>query len=229
MNHENTIRLSSSDSLSSATNTRSQFSSESAPSGDVTEEVLLCRARRGDVSSFESLVHLHRQHMHRAALRVTEHHEDAEEAVQESVWSAYQKLNQFHGDAQLRTWLTRITINHALMILRKRKTGRVIPLAFEAEDGETFFDPADLRPNPEQHCYRREMSGKLQTALERLSPALRAAFELRHVDELTSSEAARALGISVPAFKSRLMRARQTLQRRRSYAFDPASERCKSR
>lgn len=167
--------------------------------------------------------------MHRTALRVTEHHEDAEEAVQESVWSAYQKLNQFHGDAQLRTWLTRITINHALMILRKRKTGRVIPLAFEAEDGETFFDPADLRPNPEQHCYRREISGKLQTALERLSPALRAAFELRHVDELTSSQAARALGISVPAFKSRLMRARQTLQRRLSYAFDPASERCKSR
>jgi RNA polymerase sigma-70 factor (ECF subfamily) len=163
--------------------------------------------------------------MYRSALRVTESHEDAEEAFQEASLSAYRKLKQFQGESQLRTWLIRIAINHALMIRRKRKADRVVPLIFESADGESAYDPADLRPNPEQSCYRREMDRKLRMAIERLSPTLRSAFVLRHVDELTPSQAAAALGVSVPAFKSRLMRARQALQRRLLYAVEPAVER----
>lgn len=196
--------------------------------GEEREEDLLHRARLGDVPAFEALIRLHRQHMYRTALRVTEHHEDAEEAVQESVLSVYRKLQQYQGDAQFRTWLTRIAINHALMIRRKRKSGRVVPLAFEADDGEAVYDPADMRPDPEQSCYRREMGRKLQIAIERLSPTLRSAFVLRHVDELTPSQAAEVLGVSLPAFKSRLMRARQTLQRRLVYAVEPVPVRRRS-
>jgi RNA polymerase sigma-70 factor (ECF subfamily) len=145
--------------------------------------------------------------------------------MQEAALSAYRNLGQFHGNALFRTWLTRIAINHALMIRRKRKSGRVVPLTFETDDGELIYDPADRGPNPEQSCYQLEMSRKLRMAIERLSPTLRSAFVLRHVDELTPVQAAEALGVSLPAFKSRLMRARQTLRRRLTYAMEPAARR----
>ncbi len=191
------------------------------------EHLLLEQARGGDTRAFDSLIHLHKHQMYRTALRITEHHQDAEEAMQEAALSAYRNLEQFQGHAQLRTWLTRIAINHALMICRKRKTGRVVPLAFEIEGSESAHDPADMRADPEQSCYRSEMGQRLQMAIERLSPTLRSAFILRHIEELTPAEAAEVLGVSVPAFKSRLMRARKTLRRRLTYAVEPATGRCR--
>src|SRR5579875_832016 len=173
---------------------RTQRPPRSTAGGEAEEEILLRRAMFGHVPSFEVLMGMHRQCMYRSALRVTESHEDAEEAFQEASLSAYRKLKQFQGESQLRTWLIRIAINHALMIRRKRKGDRVVPLIFESADGESAYDPADLRPNPEQSCYRREMDRKLRMAIERLSPTLRSAFVLRHVDELTPSQAAAALG-----------------------------------
>ncbi len=227
MSTQNSFRALSAFSFQQHTKEDQAISARPAYVDGSKERILLDEARCGDIQAFESLIHLHRQFMYRSALRVTEHHEDAEEALQEAMLSAYRNLKQFQGDAQFRTWLTRIAINHALMIRRKRKSGRVVPLSFETDDGELIFDPADIGPNPEQSCYRREMSRRLQMAIERLSPTLRSAFVLRHVDELTPAQAAKALGVSIPAFKSRLMRARQTLRRRLTYAVEPAAGRCR--
>lgn len=137
---------------------------------------------------------------------------DAEDAVQDALLSAYTHLGQFRGQAQLSTWLTTIVTNAARMQLRRRR-GTYLSLDEEqGEDGLTLSERlADSRPDQEEVCSAAELHERLIDGVKQLSPTLRRAFQLRHIEGLTPKEAARVLGVPEGTVKAQLARARVKL------------------
>ena len=150
----------------------------------------------------------------RLAQHITQNREDAEDVLQETFLKAYEHLDQFQGDAKFYTWIVRIAVNQALMKLRKRKSDRTVSIDEEIDTGEDTVarEIAGWDENPEQQFSREEMTSILNTAVEGLPPIYRAVFVLRDVDELSTEETAEALNLSIPAVKSRLLRARLQLR-----------------
>jgi len=147
--------------------------------------------------------------------------EDAEDAVQEAFLSGYRCLPGFEGRSALTTWFTRIVMNASLLILRKRKTSRLQftldnPTESEESWAQSIPDPS---PNPESLYARRESHRVVDDLLHEVSPRLREAFLLRHDDEHSMAEAARAAGVTRTNFKARLFRARQHLSQNTAYLF----------
>jgi RNA polymerase sigma-70 factor (ECF subfamily) len=149
----------------------------------------------------------------RVALRRLRNVEDAEDAVQDALLSAYKHIGQFEGRSQLSTWLTSIVTNVAGMKLRQHLRHETVSLDQNQEnDGATLANELrDVRPNPETICAQSEMDETLRQALGQLSPKLREAIQMRDLDGCTTREAANALGISTNALKSRVTRGRATL------------------
>lgn len=188
-----------------------------------TEEVhpdvaLVERARAGDQAAFEQLVRQYDRQIFRVAQHITQNREDAEDITQDVFLKAYGKLNQFQGNSKFSTWLTRIAVNESLMRLRKRKTNRTVSMDQEVqtEEGSIPRDFADWTPNPEQQYNQAELRDILSRTIAGLSPAFRTVFTLRDIENLSTEETANALGLSVPAVKSRLLRARLQLRERLS-------------
>ena len=153
---------------------------------------------------------------YRRAYRYLGNAADAEDAVQDALLSAYKHLDQFKGEAQMSTWLTAIVTNSARMHLRRRP--RQIHVSLDeksAEDQEyTVSDRlADARPSPEDECRKSELGTCLKQFVKQLSPPLRKAFQLRALDGLSTSEAARILGVPEGTVKAQLARARARLRR----------------
>ena len=150
---------------------------------------------------------------YKRALRFLGNATDAEDAVQDALLSAYKHLGQFRGQAQLSTWLTTIVNNAARMQLRRRRRGSYLSLDEEqGEEGLTFSERlADSKPSPEEVCATAEARNRLVEGVERLSPKLRRTFQLRHIDGLTTKEAAYVLGIPQDTVKARLARPRAQL------------------
>jgi RNA polymerase sigma-70 factor (ECF subfamily) len=151
----------------------------------------------------------------RIALRLLGNAADAEDAVQDAFLSAYKHLDQFRGQAQMSTWLTTIVVNKARMKVRQRS--RQLQISIDAEDQDDNRHPfsdalSDRRPTPEEVCQRLEVWERLAQLLARLSPPLRATFQLREVDGLTVRETAHALGVPEGTVKARLARARIKLK-----------------
>lgn len=181
------------------------------------EKGLISRAMRGDASAFESLYSRHKRALFQTALRVLGNVEDAEDALQEGLLAAYRNLKRFEGRSQFSTWLTRIVINASLMRRRSMRSRPAVSLENFSDEENTI--PAEERfatddPSPEEIYERRELSNLIKANLEELSPVLRDAFVLRESQGLTTSEAARALGVSENTLKARLWRARQQLAER---------------
>lgn len=181
------------------------------------EKGLINRAVRGDASAFESLYARHKRALFQTALRVMGNVEDAEDALQEGLLAAYRNLKRFEGRSQFSTWLTRIVINASLMRRRSMRSRPAISLEHFSEEENTI--PAEERfatgdPSPEEIYERRELSNLIKANLAELSPVLRDAFVLRESQGLTTSEAARALGVSENTLKARLWRARRQLAER---------------
>lgn len=174
---------------------------------------LVEQARMGDTTAFDRLVRRHTRQVYRTALRIAAHREDAEDITQETFARAHRALGQFQGNSRFSTWLTRIAVNQALMALRKRRTSRISSNVVETLEGTIVRDIPDGSPTPEEACNTSELRQDLRFAIGKLPETLRSAFELRHVQELTIEEAAVALGISVPALKSRVLRARIHLKK----------------
>ncbi len=166
------------------------------------------RVLAGDAQAFEEIVRRHQQRVYRTALSVTSNQEDAEEAVQETFLNAYQHLGQFQREARFTTWLTRIAINEGLQVLRKRKNVESLdePVVTDAEMMPRQIE--DWHDNPEKLYAKQEIRRFVEEAIRCLPSAYRVAFVLRDVEELSNEEAAVALGLSVPALKSRVLRAR---------------------
>ncbi len=173
----------------------------------------LSAARRGDTDAADQLLRRHGARIFRLAMNVTGNREDAEEVVQDACHTALTRLSEFRGDARFSTWLTRIAINHALMVLRKRRPN-VVPLADQPETNGSGLpvEIVDWGPNPEQRYGQSELRGILERVAAQLKPEMRIVFQLRDVEELSIAETARMLGLSIAAVKSRLMRARLALR-----------------
>ncbi|PYU24261.1 MAG: RNA polymerase subunit sigma-24 [Acidobacteria bacterium] len=161
------------------------------------------------------LVEPSRERVYRLALRITRNTEDAEDAQQETMLKVYRKIGQFEGRSSLTTWISRIAINEALMCLRRRRSALHVAL-------EEAIPPADETParndfqsaieGPEAAYSRRELRDLLTRAIGTLRPAYRVVFLLRAIEQLSTTETAQVLHISVSAVKTRIYRARSELR-----------------
>jgi RNA polymerase sigma-70 factor (ECF subfamily) len=194
-----------------------------APDADALhpDVALVARARGGDLSAFEQLMKQYDRQIFRIAQHITQNREDAEDIVQDTFLKAYTKLDQFQGNSKFYTWLVRIAVNESLMRLRKRRNHQAVSLDedIQTEEGAIPRDFADWSPNPEQMYRQTELAEILRSNVEKLAPGFRAVFALRDIDGLSTEETAEALGLSIPAVKSRLLRARLQLRDRLSRYF----------
>ncbi|HUV71021.1 MAG TPA: sigma-70 family RNA polymerase sigma factor [Terracidiphilus sp.] len=182
---------------------------------------LVERVRGGDIAAYDELVRKYERQIFRIAQHITQNREDAEDVMQDAFLKAYQKLDQFQGNSKFYTWLVRIAVNESLMRLRKRRTGKMVSIDedLETEDGSVPRDLADWAPDPEQNYTQTELGKILEKTIKGLPPGFRVVFELRDVQGLSTEDTAEALGLSVPAVKSRLLRARLQLRERLSRYF----------
>jgi RNA polymerase sigma-70 factor, ECF subfamily len=164
---------------------------------------------------FENLAKHCNQRVYRLALRITRNHHDAEDARQETLLKAYRHMEQFEGRSRFSTWISRIAINEGLMSLRKRNDGRRVPLDNFLESETGIETPVQIRrrmDDPEQIFARGQLRGALNEAIAGLRPLYRDVFVLRAVDEFSTAETARALGVTISTVKTRLRRARRELR-----------------
>ncbi len=179
------------------------------------EPLLVAAAKSGDISAFETLVSRYERKIFRLTQNITQNREDAEDAMQEAFLKAFEHLADFEGNSRFYTWLVRIAVNQALMKLRKRRPN-VVSLDQEVDTGEDILprEVEDWGPSPAQRYEQTELSDILSKTIGELDPPFRVVFQLRDIEELSTEETAEALGLSVPAVKSRLLRARLKLRQK---------------
>jgi RNA polymerase sigma-70 factor (ECF subfamily) len=182
---------------------------------------LVAKARAGDPQAFASLMKQYERKIYRLAKNITQNDADAEDVLQEAFLKAYEHLDSFQGNSKFYTWIVRIAVNESLMKLRKRKGDRTVPLDDPLDTGEEEVkrEIAVWEDNPEQRYSREEFQRILGEAVDSLKPDFRIVFTLRDIEELSTEETAEALGISVPAVKSRLLRARLALREKLTRQF----------
>lgn len=182
---------------------------------------LVEQVRAGDVTAYDTLVRKYERQVFRIAQHITQNREDAEDVVQDAFLKAYEKLDQFQGNSKFYTWLVRIAVNESLMRLRKRRNGKMVSIDedVETEEGSVPRDLADWAPDPEMNYGQSELAEILRKTIQGLPQGFRIVFVLRDVEGLSTEETAETLGLSVPAVKSRLLRARLQLRERLSRYF----------
>jgi len=185
------------------------------------ESGLVVKARQGDLAAFNELVNRYSRKIFRLAKHITQNDEDAEDILQETFLKAFEHLGDFQGQSKFYTWIVRIAVNESLMKLRKRKSDRTVPLDEPVDTGEDTVvrEIAVWDENPEQQYSREELAQILDEAVQSLRPSFRTVFVLRDIEELSTEETAEALGISIPAVKSRLLRARLQLREKLTRFF----------
>src|SRR6202163_2159011 len=189
------------------------------------EHLLVAAAKSGDAAAFEELVNRYERKIFRLTMNITRNREDAEDSMQDAFMKAYSHLGSFQEDSRFYTWLVRIAANEALMRLRKRR-----PNQFSLDEpvaGDEDLMPreiADWGPSPEQRYAQTEMHEILSEVIDKLEPDFRVVFVLRDIEELSTEETAKTLGISVPAVKSRLLRARLALREKLTRQFKRKGE-----
>src|SRR5512146_843135 len=185
------------------------------------ELALVQAAKAGDIGAFEQLVKRYDRNVFRIAQHITQNREDAEDVVQDAFLKAYGNLGQFQGQSKFYTWLVRIAVNEALMKLRRRRPERTVSLDQDVDTGEDTIprEVADWSPNPEQLYTQSELRDILTRTIQGLPSSFRTVFVLRDVEGLSTEETADALDLSIPAVKSRLLRARLQLRERLNKYF----------
>ena len=184
------------------------------------EPLLVAAAKAGDVGAFEELVGRYERKIFRLAQNITQNREDAEDVMQDAFLKSFAHLGDFHGDSRFYTWLVRITVNEALMKLRKRRPNQVsLDEPLESEEDLLVRELADWGPTPEQRYGQNELHEILSGVIAQLEPAYRIVFLLRDVEELSTEETAQMLGLSAAAVKSRLLRARLKLRQKLNKYF----------
>src|ERR1700721_1114287 len=188
--------------------------------GKDDEGSLGAAAKAGDIDAFETLVGRYERKIFRLAQNITQNKEDAEDVMQEAFLKSYQHLDEFQGNSRFYTWLVRIAVNQALMKLRKRRPNQ-ISLDEDVDTGEDTIprEVEDWGPSPEDRYEQSELGDILNTTIAELEPPFRIVFQLRDIEELSTEETAEALGLSIPAVKSRLLRARLKLRQKLNRYF----------
>jgi len=181
---------------------------------DNASETLVSRAMSGDLAAFDHLCKLHSPRLRRMIYQITRNREDADDALQDCLMQAFVHLTSFDGRAQFSTWLTRIAVNSALMLLRKRRNSAAISIDCyaEADDPLSSWEIADTADDAECRLLKNETEESLRRAIADLGQARRVPIELRIIQGLSNKEGARQLNISTAAYKSRLLRAKAALR-----------------
>jgi RNA polymerase sigma-70 factor, ECF subfamily len=189
--------------------------------GIVDESVLVERAQAGEAEAFSELMRRYERKIFRVAKNITQNDADAEDVLQDTFLKAYEHLDSFKRESKFYTWIVRIGVNEALMRLRKRRGDKSVPLDDPLDTGEETVNReiAVWEDNPEQQYSREEFHEILDKAVDGLKPDFRIVFTLRDIEELSTEETADVLGISIPAVKSRLLRARLALREKLTRQF----------
>lgn len=177
------------------------------------DAALVLAAKSGDARAFEMLVTRHQEKVLALAMRFTHIREDAEDVVQQSFQKAFIHLRKFEEKSSFSTWLTRITINEGLMLLRRRRGLHEVPIddSNGKEEPGVVLEVPDSAPGPESSYLRLEQQRILSAAVKQLNPRTRRAIELRELGELSTEETARILGLSIEAVKARVFHGRRRL------------------
>jgi RNA polymerase sigma-70 factor (ECF subfamily) len=191
------------------------------------EQELIRESLRGNQTALDQLFGRYSRALYPTALKLMGNPEDAEDALQDGLLSAFRNLRRFEGRSQFSTWLTRIVINAALMRLRSKRAHAAVSI--DADSNADGDEPApveriaDRTPGPDELYTREEVHEIFERQLEELSPPLRSAFLLREVQGLSTEEAAQTLGVPEGTLKSQLHRARLQLMGllRAALGFDP--------
>jgi RNA polymerase sigma-70 factor, ECF subfamily len=172
---------------------------------------LVSEAKAGSKDAFSELQNLYARRLYNTVVRITKNHEDAEDVVQETFLRVHLALGGFEGRSSFYSWASRIAINSALMVLRRRRARPEFPFALSSGDGYDLphFEIKDSSPNPEQIYHEREQLLRILRSIDNLKPELHETMQLSMDRECSMKEIARTLGISVGSAKSRLHRARR--------------------
>jgi RNA polymerase sigma-70 factor, ECF subfamily len=202
-------------------------SSRAESSKDAADSVLVGAIAQGDHAAFETLMRRYNGKLFRIARSIVKDDSDAEDVLQDAYMDAYRHIDDFRGDSQVATWLTRIVINQALMRLRKEKRRSVIvpfrePGSGEAERAEV--DVADrTTESPSSRLLRGEIRRILERRIDELPLSFRTVFIMREVEDMSVEETAEALGIAPATVRSRLFRARALLRESLAREMDMAT------
>jgi RNA polymerase sigma-70 factor, ECF subfamily len=178
------------------------------------EQTLIRRIREGEHELFYQLIRPYERRVYAATLAILGNEADAEDAAQEAVLKAFKHIRQFRAEARFSTWLIQIAVNEARMRRRKQRAVVMEPMV-DQRDEEGHYTPrdfADWREIPSETLERAEVRQKLAEALSSLGQKYREVFILRDMQQLSIEDTAKALGISVPSVKTRLLRARLMLR-----------------
>jgi RNA polymerase sigma-70 factor (ECF subfamily) len=195
--------------------TTQQAMAETARHPQDPDERLVSDAISGSSRAFGVLFERHERKIFRIAYRVLRNREDAEDAAQQAFARAFIHLYDFQGQSRSSTWLTRIAINEALMLIRKRRPGHTSIErhgAVEAED--MVLEIEDSAATPEQHCGQRQLHAFLVEAIRSLKPILRSVVQLYEIGELSTNETGEILGLPTGTVKARVFRARSEPRRK---------------
>src|ERR1700733_4768471 len=179
----------------------------------IGDSLLVVWAQNGEQLAYVELCRRHRERVFRTALKITRNTDDAEDVLQDSWMRALAHIGSFDGRSTFLTWVTRIAINSALTILRKRRTRREFSLDDPIDPGDCRLTEI-LEPsrNPEERCLETERLRLVRQAIKRLPSKQRTAIEIRQAQDGSLSDLAMLAGVSLPTMKSRLLRARLRLR-----------------
>jgi RNA polymerase sigma-70 factor (ECF subfamily) len=194
---------------------RSSMTTQFVSHTQTTDASLIRAGQQGDTQALNTLFHRHQRTLFHSALGIMGNPQDAEDALQDGLLSAFRHLGNFQGRSQFSTWLTRVVTNAALM----RRRGQAVRPSAAAELIASDESPIMERlmskgPNPEQLFGRQEIREIIRDHIDELAPVLRTAFVLRKVREYSTSETAKILRVSEQTLKGRLLRARRALAKR---------------
>jgi RNA polymerase sigma factor (sigma-70 family) len=180
---------------------------------DTPDIFLVTAAKDGDHQAYAELCRRHSKQIRRTILRITHDAADAEDTLQETLLKAYVHIGSFEGRSAFSSWLTRIAINSALMLSRKKRSHYVYSLE-GGVDGDDFKlpEPTETAHNPEESCILNALENECVRAIRYLSPTLRVVVQIRYREDASVAQIAKMLGISESAVKSRLLRARSKIR-----------------
>jgi RNA polymerase sigma-70 factor, ECF subfamily len=181
---------------------------------NLSDEELFELSLQSNYEAFELLVKRYEDRIYRLGLKMLRSPEDAEDLLQKTFLSVFEKMDQFRGESSVSTWIFRIATNHALMKLRKDKGKNIDSL-----DAPVYLDQDALLPqvfdettDVVEYYERKELLEKLEQGLQQLPEIYRLVFILRDVEGFSNKEVAKMLNLSIPAVKSRILRARINLR-----------------
>jgi RNA polymerase sigma-70 factor (ECF subfamily) len=195
----------------------------------LSDDDLVARARANDVAAFEELIGRHEEKVYRIAMRFTRNETDAAEILQETFLSAWRNLEGFQGKAQFASWLYRVAVNAALMLLRSQKRHPQVAVEDVTPEalGEAAKDASpglgagtDWSRRPDEQFQSEELRHQIQQAVDRLPESQRSVFLMRDVDGLSTEETGELLNLSIPTVKTRLHRARLALREAITHYFE---------